>query len=102
MGKTRKKYTEMTVAELAEATREYDADFVFLKGRKLTDAEARQHARAGKRGRPRIGQGAEKIRVSVERSLLAKSDAFARRHKLTRSEMIARGLRAVMAVAGEA
>jgi metal-responsive CopG/Arc/MetJ family transcriptional regulator len=48
-----------------------------------------------------VGLGAEKIRVSVERGLLAKSDAFAREHGMTRSEMIARGLQAVMVASGE-
>jgi hypothetical protein len=98
---TQKAFAEMNAAELAEATREYDEDFAFLKGRPLTPQEKVLHAKARRRGRPRVGLGAEKIRVSVERSLLAQSDAFARKHKLSRSEMIARGLRAVMLAAGE-
>ena len=97
----KKKYTEMTTAELAEATREYDREFAFLKGRPLTAREKRLHAAARRRGRPRVGLGADKIRVSIERSLLARSDAFARQHHLTRSQLIARGLRAVMAAAGD-
>jgi hypothetical protein len=101
MPRPRKKYSEMNTDELAEAMREYDRDFAFLKGRPLTARERKPHAGARKRGRPRVGLGAEKIRVSVERGLLTRSDAFARKHKLTRSEMIARGLRAVLVAAGE-
>lgn len=43
----------MTAAELAAATREYDADFAFLKGRPLTSAERKLHAQARRRARPR-------------------------------------------------
>lgn len=71
MKKARKKYSEMKTDELAEATREHDRDFAFLKSRPLTASEKKQHARARKRGRPRVGRGAEKIRVSEERGLLA-------------------------------
>jgi hypothetical protein len=101
MTKRTKNYTEMNTEELAEATREFDEDFAFLKGRPLTNRDKQLHAAARKRGRPRVGLGAEKIRVSIERGLLAKSDAFAKKHRLSRSEMIARGLQAVMAVGGE-
>lgn len=97
MRKPNKKYSEMTPAELAEATKEFNENFAFTKGRPLTPAEKKQHATARRRGRPRIGQGAEKIRVSVERGLLNQTNAFAKRHGLSRSEMIARGLRAVLA-----
>ena len=92
----------MTADELAEATRAFDEDFAFLKGRPLTKRERALHVRARKRGRPLIGQGAEKVRVSIERELLARSDAFARRHKITRSQMVTRGLKAVLTAAGEA
>ena len=101
MPRSRKKYSEMTADELARATSEFNREFALNKGRPLTARERRRHARARKRGRPRVGLGAEKIRVSVERSLLAKSDAFAREHGMTRSEMIARGLQVVMVASGE-
>ena len=101
MPRSRKKYSEMTADELARATSEFNREFAFNKGRPLTARERRLHARARKRGRPRVGLGAEKIRVSVERGLLAKSDAFAREHGMTRSEMFARGLQAVMVASGE-
>ena len=96
-----KKYSKMTADELARATSEFNREFAFNKGRSLTARERRLHARARKRGRPRVGLGAEKIRVSVERGLLAKSDSFAQKHGMTRSEMIARGLQAVMVASGE-
>jgi hypothetical protein len=92
----RKEYWEMNTAELAEATREFDQDFAFLKGRPLTQAEKALHERALRRGRPRVGQGAEKIRVSIERGLLAEADAYARKRGISRSELIAEGLKTVI------
>jgi hypothetical protein len=53
-----------------------------------------------RRGRPRVGLGAEKIRISVERGLLRAADAFAKQNGLTRSELVARGLRTVLVAAG--
>jgi hypothetical protein len=100
MNKRNKKYTEMNADELAEATKEFDEEFALLKGRPLSARDKKLHAEARRRGRPRVGLGAEKVRVSIERSLLAESDAFARKHGSSRSEMIARGLRAVMLAGG--
>ena len=97
-----KKYSQMTTRELAEATKEFDEEFAFLKARPLTNRQKKLHAQARKRGRPRVGMGAEKIQVSVERSLLTRADTFANKTKLSRSEVIARGLRAVLVVAGDA
>ena len=97
----KKRYNQMNARELAEATGEFDEEFAFLKSRPLTRREQKMHVQARRRGRPRVGMGAEKIRVSIERHLLAQSDAFAKEYHMSRSEMIARGLRAVMAVVGE-
>jgi hypothetical protein len=100
MTKRKKRYTEMTAAELAEATGAFDEDFAFLNGRPLTSAERKLHANARRRGRPRLGRGAEKIRISVERGLLEAADAYAKMQRMTRSEMVARGLRAVLVAGG--
>jgi hypothetical protein len=50
-----------------------------------------------KRGRPRQGQGAQAISVTVERRLLAETDALAKALGITRAGIIARGLKAVLA-----
>jgi hypothetical protein len=47
-------------------------------------------------GRPIVGQGAEQISLTVERGLLRKADAFAKKHKLKRSQMVAEALRLLM------
>jgi hypothetical protein len=99
MPKMKKRYQDMTLAELREATREYDLPQTmprFLKApRALQDAERRARA-AAKRGRPPIGKGAKDVLVSIERGLLEKVDAFARKRHMSRSELIALGLRLAM------
>ena len=54
-----------------------------------------------KPGRPRKGRGVKVISVSVERTLLARSDAVARRLGVTRAGLIERGLKAILAAQGE-
>ena len=49
-----------------------------------------------KMGRPRIGAGTQVISVSVEKTLVKQADAYARRHRLTRSELFVQGLRDVI------
>ena len=63
-------------------------------------AEWRSFVRAAKAkrkaGRPRVGLGAQRVQVSVERGLLTRADAYARRNGLTRAQLVARGLKAVI------
>jgi hypothetical protein len=68
-----------------------------LPGKPLTPAQ-RKLWRAIKHnmGRPTVGEGAEQISLTVERGLLKKADAFAKKHKLKRSQMVAEALRLLM------
>jgi hypothetical protein len=100
MKKKQKPYWEMNTAELREATKEFDREFVGVPGKPLTAADRKLLARARRKGRPQVGQGAEKIRVSIERGLLSAADATAKRLRISRSELIAKGLRAVLKRAG--
>jgi len=88
--KNAKKHPEdMSAAELATATREYDAPDAFVKTRTMTPAE-RAEERVLRRGRPKIGKGAKKISISLERGVLRDADALARKEGVKRSELIAR------------
>ncbi len=98
--KPKKPYWEMNTAELREATKQYDKEELGLPGKPLTAADKRLFAQARRRGRPPVGQGAEKIRISLERGLLKEADAAANRLHISRSELIARGLRSVLKKAG--
>ncbi len=66
--------------------------------RALTPAEQAEIDRALRRrpGRPRIGQGAKVVAVTMEKGFLGRVDAYAKKHSLKRAEMITRGLRLVM------
>jgi len=102
--KTRQKpYWEMTTRELAEATKEFDEELVIDKCKPLSPEmrERWEHAKR-KVGRPKQGRGARVISVSVERDLLARSDALARRIGISRAALISRGLKAVLAAQGQA
>lgn len=52
---------------------------------------------ANKGGRPRIGAGAKRINITVEKTLLKQADNYARRHGLTRAAVVAEGLRNIIA-----
>lgn len=63
----------------------------------LTAAERRQWRRAKRRpGRPRRGQGARVISLSVEQSLLDRADLVARRAGISRAALFDMGLRVVL------
>jgi hypothetical protein len=95
----KKRYIQMTADELAAATREYELSNPDPKPVPVSRAEKASHdrvlARARKRagGRPRFGLGAARVLISIERGLLAQADQTAKRRKLTRSKLIALGLR---------
>jgi hypothetical protein len=98
MKKKRKPYDRMNGRELARATAEYDRPWTGkgLPGKPLTAADRAKHRRAGLGGRPKVGEGAKIVPISIERGLLRRADAFAKRHKLSRSQLLAEGLRLAM------
>jgi cell envelope opacity-associated protein A len=97
-----KPYWEMNTQELAEATKEFDEEFVIDKCKPLSpEMRARWERAKRKVGRPKQGRGAQVISVSVEKELLARSDALAREIGITRAALIARGLKAVLAAQGQ-
>lgn len=91
-----KPYWEMNTAELREATKEFDQEFVGDTFRSATPEEQARFQRARKRGRPRNGMGSKTISVTVEAALLAKTDRLAKKLKVPRAVLIARGLQAVV------
>jgi hypothetical protein len=83
----------MNLSQLRQATREFDREFV--PTRPLTVRDNAKHRQA-QVGRPKIGKGSQVVPISIERGLLEKADAFARRHNLRRSQMVAEGLRLLL------
>ena len=92
---------DMNGKELAAATSEFDREMVVDRFGPMTRENRARFERARtKRGRPRQGQGAQAISVTVERRLLAETDALAKALGITRAGIIARGLKAVLAAEG--
>lgn len=87
----------MDAAELAEATAEFDEEFVADSFGKPTEKqEARLQQAKRKRGRPKIGKGVQVISVSIEKGLLGKTDRLAKKLKVKRATLISRGLQAIL------
>jgi hypothetical protein len=92
------RYKRMSAGELDAETAKFDREGIADESKPLTKSlQARLRKARRKRGRPRVGKGAKKVLITIERDLLRKSDAFARRKKMSRSEMVARGLEALLA-----
>jgi hypothetical protein len=89
--------SRMNAAQTARATREFDREFVAdsFKAPGPT-ARARWRRAKRKRGRPRLGRGVRVISVSLEKSLLRRCDAFAKKFGVTRASLISRGLQEVL------
>ena len=100
--KQTKPYWEMNTDELAEATKEFDQEFVADKFRPLTAAERAKWQRVKRKpGRPRQGLGVKVISVSVEQRLLSESDALAKKLGVSRAQLISRGLKRELQEAGQ-
>lgn len=95
--KRRKTVFNMTTSELRKATAEFDRPFVVDEFGPPDAAAKKRLARAKKkRGRPQRGGGAKVISLSVEKSLLRKTDALAKRLHLSRARIVELGLQRVL------
>lgn len=89
--------SELTERELEAMSREFDKEFIADAFQPLTPAARRLWEQAKrKRGRPQVGAGSQPITVTVEKGLLREVDRLARQRKVTRAQLIAQGLRAVL------
>lgn len=91
-------YSRMRPADLDVMAAKFDREIDIAETEPLTPAMRRQEqqARRKKPGRPRVGAGAEKLRISMEKGLLKQVDAYARAKGITRSDLIAQSLRRVL------
>ena len=58
--------------------------------------KAERDADRKKIGRPVVGEGSRMIAVSIETGLLRKVDAYAKKHKIKRTQLIAQGLKKII------
>jgi hypothetical protein len=97
-----KPYWEMTTEELKEATREFDEEFVADKARPLTpEMQARWERARTRRPRAEDGPGDQTIAVRLDKALLERCTVLAKKKRISRDALIARGLRALLAAEGE-
>jgi hypothetical protein len=102
----KKPWTKMTADELAEATAEFDAGpgprtikpsrAGLAKHRRAIAKPNASRSKALGRGRPRLGDGAARVLFTIERGLLLRLDAFARKHNLNRSRLISLSVESYM------
>ena len=92
----------MTIAELREATKQFDVDFVAEKSRPLTPEEQALWERAKVKVPCGENEPSEQtIAVHLDMKLLERCIVLAKKKRLTRDALIARGLRALLAAEGE-
>jgi uncharacterized protein (DUF4415 family) len=100
--RTPKPYWEMTTAELREATKQFDEEFVAEKSRPLTSEEQTLWERAkAKLPGDENGQTEQTVTVRLDKALLERCTALAKKKRLSRDALVARGLRALLAAEGE-
>ncbi len=100
MKKRASEYERFIALSHEEKNREvakYDRDIPLSETRPLSAADRARLRRARKRGRPKIGAGAKRIQVTMERRLLKKVDQYARQHQMSRAELLAIAARKVLA-----
>jgi predicted DNA-binding protein len=91
----RKSYIRMTTEELAAATREYDHEMVETKRVPMPPSlKSRLKKVMSKPSRSKAKRQAPKrVQISLEDALLQRADEVAKKHGITRSELIAAALR---------
>lgn len=93
-----KKQWQMSARELAATTAEFNEPLVVDRSRPLTAIGREQWKRLKrKKGRPRVGQGYQRISVSVEKGLLKRATALAKKRKLSRSRLVVLALEQALA-----
>jgi len=97
-----KPYWEMTTEELREATKEFNEEFVADKAQKLTPAmKARWERAKAKAAGADNGSDRQTIAVQLEKGLLDQCLALAKKKRISRDALIARGLKVLLAAEGE-
>ncbi len=100
--KNTKPYWEMTTAELGEATKEFDEEFVFERTKPLTPEMKLAWEEAKAKGEPPAnGKPAQTIAVRLDEALFKRCTTLAKKKRLSRDTLIARGLRVLLAAEGE-
>src|SRR5437660_76490 len=91
-----KPYWEMTTEELGEATKEFDEEFVFERTKPLTPEMRKRWEQAKAKGEAaKNGEPEAHIAVRLDKALLKRCTVLAKKKRVSRDALIARGLRAL-------
>ena len=94
-------FEALPAAEKQRQAAEFDREFVADTFKPLPPAQRKLWRKARRKpGRPKVGEGAKIVSLSIEGELLRRADALARKRKQTRSELVVEALRAALAKAG--
>src|SRR5690348_3774853 len=86
-------FLSLSDEEKERQTKEFDKEFIADSFKPLNTEQRKLWEKAKqKRGRPRVGGGAEVISMSVEKGLLKAVDAEAKARGISRSALFARGV----------
>jgi predicted HicB family RNase H-like nuclease len=100
--KAAKPYWEMTTEELREATEEFDEEVVADQAEPLNpEMQARWDRAQAKPPGAEKGPAEQTIAVRVDKALLERCSALAKKKRISRDALIARGLKALLAAEGE-
>ena len=83
-------FDALTPAEKERVWESYNRKIPLSETQPLAAADRDRHRPA--RGRKPVGRGAARLNVTIERGLLARADAYAAAHRLSRAALISRGL----------
>ena len=90
-------FLKLTPAQRTAAAKQFERDIRFDETQPLSEKGKVLWRRAKRgRGRPRVGLGSAKVLVTLERGLLDQADEFARKNRISRSALIARGIRTIL------
>jgi len=97
-----KPYWEMTTEELREATKEFDEEFVADRAKPMTaKMKAQWELAKAKLPRDEDEKTEQTVTVRLDKALLERCTALAKKKRLSRDALVARGLRALLAAEGE-
>jgi hypothetical protein len=99
---SRKQYWNMTTDELREATKEFDEEFAADQAKPLSPSMQKRWQRAqAKLAQAGNGSHQQTIAVKLDKPLLDRCTALAKKKRISRDTLIARGLKALLAAEGE-
>jgi hypothetical protein len=100
--KAAKRYWEMSMEELREATKEFDEEFVAEETRPLAP-QMRQRWEIAKSKEPAAKDSAAEAMMALhlDKGLLDRCPALAKKNRMSRDALIVRGLKALLAAEGQ-